>query len=332
MILHNLDINEYHSHTAISNSKLKAFRQKGPLFYKKKYIDKTIPEVKTEALSDGTAFETFLTEHGKFDSRYIVRPEGMDFRTVAGKSWKANYEGWEIITTEKLQTFQAMADALREHPLTGPMIADKNSIGQVSLRHMSSVFGLEMQTRPDWLNLKGCELSNGEPYINDLKTTDDFGDWFDWKDPNNMNAAIRTITKYDYHRQAALAQHVCIQDPEIGKVAQFLTVIEKQEPFRCGVFKMADSVLEIGFQSIERDLKRLKSCMDKNEWPNPTDKLITVAAPIWMQEAEIREYDAFQDEYSSGTDDQYQTEKEAAQEAGNAAADAIATINKGGRK
>lgn len=326
MILRNLPMNDYHAHSAVSNSKLKDFHDGGPLYFKKKHIDKTIHEERTEALLYGAAFDTLLTEPERFQELYAVKPTGMSFATKEGKQWKIeNLLGptpgveRDIIPEQVHKDFEEMRESLLAHPIIGVIITHPDSEAQVSLRHQSKPFGIEMQTRPDWINLKGITGVNmgpsifvgmddegmpkwkdpaeafSKPFIADLKTTQNFSDWFDWCQPTS-DRAIRSVVKYAYHRQAALAQHVAIQDPAIGKVEQFLIVVEKQEPFRCGVFQISDAVLDEGFLSIERDLQRLKRCMDSNEWPNSPPSLVMINKTQWLKDQADRERDAFEDE------------------------------------
>ena len=329
MILKNVPILAYHSHGSVSNSKLKTFRDVGPYYFKKKYIDKTVHDKPTEALIFGGAFDAYLTEPDKYAECYTVKPEtytnekGEENPWHGGsntcKAWLAANQDKQILDGDWPHTFEKMKESLLEHPIIGAIISHPDTQAQVTLRHQSKAFGIEMQTRPDWINLKGITgVDMGEPifdgmddegmpkwknpadafakpFIADLKTTNDFSDWFDWCQPTS-DRAIRSVLKYSYHRQAALAQHVAIQDPEIGKVEQFLIVIEKSEPFRCGVFQISDAVLDEGFLSIERDLTRLKRCMETNEWPNSPDGVITINRTQWLKDQADRERDAFEDE------------------------------------
>jgi hypothetical protein len=203
-------------------------------------------------------------------------------------------QGRTIVNRTDALAFEAMLQSVINHPIAGPLLASGEN--QVTFRRESPRYGLRLQVRPDQTGFQPIEIrdpdgdvlltSNGMPWLNDAKTTEDFDDWIDMRDPESPRAG-RPVYTYGYHRQGGFAQYVAHQD--IGKTAHFLTVIEKREPFRCAVIQLADAYLEQGWASVEADLLLLKACKTANRWPGSPGRVITLNPPDWLLEKGARE-------------------------------------------
>lgn len=304
MILHNLDIDEYHRHRAVSNSKLKDFRSKGPAYFHGRYATGKIPpHPATDAFRIGRAFDCMVFEPKEFPKRFVIRPEiytaasGRDAgkekpwngNATVCKDWIADAaeNGLEVVSPAEWAMFNRMRIEIMGHPAAKELLSKGEA--QVSIRHDSPKYGLEIQTRPDWLSLEPCALSRGLPYLVDLKTTRDWGHgWFDPLDPHSPLSG-RAVFDFGYHRQAAIAQKVAAQEEEIGPTAHFLLVVEKQEPYRVGVVRLSDTYLDMGWRAVSRDLERLADCKRQDIWPNGPEGVVTVGPQDWMQRADGRE-------------------------------------------
>ena len=89
VLILNESIEAYHQSACVSNSKLSTLEEGGPLLYYKKHIGGIIPQVVTDALRLGCAFDTMLTEgRSKFADEYVIKPEGMNFSNKEGKAWR----------------------------------------------------------------------------------------------------------------------------------------------------------------------------------------------------------------------------------------------------
>ena len=182
----------YHANAAISHSKLETFRRRPALYYRK-YVTKTIPpDEATTAFRLGSAVHCSVLEPEEMPTRYAIRPEGIDRRTKDGKEKFAAFEtanaGKVIIDTDEAAQIIAMTDAVRQHPLADELFAH----GKPELTWRTSG-EIALQCRTDWCNLEGCGLSNGRPYIVDLKTVESLNG-------EDFASFDRAVFKYGYHR------------------------------------------------------------------------------------------------------------------------------------
>jgi hypothetical protein len=304
-ILLNIPITEYHAHDAETNSKLKVFREGGPLLYKRTFLDKVVTRATSEALKEGAGFDSLIFDGDeKFAATYVTKPPTYpDKKTGEAKPWNMNAdfckawvaareaEGKVVLDVDAWTRFVLMRDALRKHPLASALLARGEP--QVTFRNKHERFhGLEVQVRPDQFGAEPIDLpeiglsTNGLPWVNDLKTTDNFSDWWSAHDPEDPRRGA-PVWKYAYHRQGGLAQS-CIS-LDIGKTAHFLTVVEKQEPFRVGVIQLSDAYLDLGWSMVEADLKLLAACKLTNKWPGSPEHIITLEPPLWLEEKSARE-------------------------------------------
>ena len=77
----------------------------------------------------------------------------------------------------------------------------------------------------------------------------------------------RTNCTYEEAKEALLAS-----DGEI--VADcYLIAVEKREPFRCGVWKLTDGILDACVVETERAIAELAECRRTNVWPTKTEDL-----------------------------------------------------------
>lgn len=292
----------YHASPAISSSKLTVFRQR-PMLYKRMFIDQAVTKNRTDALDEGAAFDCALFDGDeKFAADFICKPETYtdDKGTVKPwhgasntcKAWIRDQElaGKIILERDAMIRFQAMRDAIKNSDVAQALLSKGRP--QMSIRRHSEKYDLDVQVRPDWLSMDSIDrpdlglVSNGRPYIVELKTTEDFNDWFSFLDPEDRRCGS-PIWKHGYFRQAGMAQWVAYQD--IGKTAHYLLVVEKREPFAVGVVIMDDDYLDMGWQEVELDLKRLRACMTADKWPNNPPAPVRIGPPSWLLDKATRE-------------------------------------------
>ena len=288
-IISNESIDAYHANPALSNSKVSVFLDGGPELYRQRFVAKTLPHPEpTDAMMLGQQIDTLVTESRElFAQRYLIKPQGMSFATTAGKNWKAEHglAGKPIIAWDDWLMMEQVEKAIQEHPLF-PVLVHPKIRSQVTVRAEISSFGFGLQSRPDWLSMTPCEISDGLPYSINLKTTADWTDWFDESDPTSQKAGS-PVYNYGYHRQAALDQWVLAQT-DLGETRHFLLVAEKQAPYRVGVVQLTEEYLEAGFYEINADLERLKACYASNTWPKQPTGVVKLGPPKWLTDRAMR--------------------------------------------
>ncbi len=294
----------YHCQTAVSSSKLSVFRD-CPLLYKRMFLDGEITREKTAALNEGAGFDSLLFDgEDKFLQDYVCTPlTYTDAKTAEVKKWNGNAnvckdwtanqeaEGRTPLAKDAWQRFVSMRTAIKNHPLASALLSQGEP--QVTIRRTAETFdNLQVQVRPDWISQKPIDFpnlglsSNGLPYLLDLKTTEDFGDWWDPIDPENPRQGS-PVWRYGYHRQAGFAQWVAFQD--IGRTAHFLLVVEKREPFRVGVICLSGDYLELGWDAVKGDLQRLTLCRAADVWPGSPQRVLTLSPALWLHDKAARE-------------------------------------------
>lgn len=279
---------EYHKTDAVSASKLRVFRRKpgGAQLYYQHYIAKTIERVETEAMRDGQALHTLVLEPEKFIGEYAVAPVGIDRRTKAGKEAWAEFQqqaaGKKLIEKEKLDVLETMAAQVNLHPLALKLLSG----GEAEISWRVKGAGLKylppQQCRTDWFNEAGCELSEGRPYVMDVKTCATL-------DEDAFSNFQRGFEEHGYHRQAALYMAIL---NALGVECRdfFFIAVEKVPPYGVMVYRLNDRALERGQVETERDLLALNDCYRFNLWPN---------TPLSLQELKLsaRYYGRKEDEW-----------------------------------
>lgn len=116
----------------------------------------------TPAMVAGSALDLWLTGGADaFAAKYAKAPSGLDFRTAAGKAWKAENADREVLDAE---TFAEIEEAVKRVSNALAIIGqDDPPQFQTSLR--GELFGLGIQTRPDIL-FPGAKWFRDLKYVN----------------------------------------------------------------------------------------------------------------------------------------------------------------------
>ena len=300
-IITNLTIEAYHEHEAITNSKLKVFRE-CPLKYKRYFLDHADEKERTKALDEGAGFDCLLFDgDDEFSRKFALKPDTYPGEKGESKwNGNANYckawsaardaEGKIVLDSDAWSKFVLMRQAIQQHPAAMAII--NQSVSQLTFRLNSAKFGFEVQTRPDLFSKDPISRpefgldSQGLPFFCDLKTTANFSDWFDPIDPTDHRAGS-PVYKFGYHRQAGLCQWVAHKD--LGKSHHFLMVVEKAEPYRVGIIELGADYLNLGWDAVEADLKNLAACRLTKIWPGSPQSVIKLQPPQWLLDKSARE-------------------------------------------
>lgn len=266
---------EYHANPAVSHSKLETFRRRPALYYKRYITREILPEEPGTAFRLGSAAHCSILEPQTMTQRYAIRPEGIDRRTKEGKEKFAQFEqanaGKTIIDSEEAALVIQMTTAVRNNPLAAELFGHGEA--ELSWRTAGK---LPLQCRTDWFNLDGCSLSEGRPYVADLKTVESL-------DGRDYRSFERSVYAYGYHRQAGF--YLPLLTEILGRPVYdfFFVAVEKCEPFGVAVYRLSDAACALGQDETLADLRRLKGCMDSNEWPNIEPVVRELGVPAWYK-------------------------------------------------
>lgn len=244
----------------LSSHLLGDFR-KSPLLYKKKMSGEIEPTEST-ALAIGRAVHVLILEgRAKFDEEFLVSSGPINPRTQEpfGRTTKA-YREWaeaqvkDVVSGPDFALMEKMRQGVWSHPVARELLDE--GIAEQTIR--TSYCNEPCQIRPDWYRSD----YNGRPAIVDLKTTSD------------LTYFEGDARRFGYPSQLSFYREV-LRTASGGEIVAdcLLVAIEKIEPFRCGVWKLTDGILESCALQNERAIAELRECRMTNAWPTRTEGL-----------------------------------------------------------
>lgn len=264
LFLADIPANEYHKAARrgeyLSSHLLGDFR-KSPRLYRKKMTGEIEPE-DSSAFLMGRAVHTLVLEgRRRFDEEFIVSDGPVNPKTgdTFGRLTKA-YKEWAaaqklpVISGSDFNFITKLQSSVWLHPLASELLTEGESEQSVRV----SYCGVPSQIRMDWFR----EDYYGKPIICDLKTCE------------NLDYFESDARRFGYPQQAAFYKRV-IEIASEGDLSPdvYLIAVEKREPFRCGVWKLTDALLESCVIQNERAITELRECYATNSWPTRTEDL-----------------------------------------------------------
>ncbi|MFJ6559904.1 PD-(D/E)XK nuclease-like domain-containing protein [Streptomyces sp. NPDC091412] len=275
-IVDGLPADEYHADkTSISSTGLRSLLAPGcPAQFK---YDRDNPAAPKREFDLGNAVHT------------LVLSEGHDFKVIDYPDYKkkdaqlqrdAAYAAGKVplLPKEKKQV-DAMADAVRQHPLAGPLFAPGTGVAERSIYWTDAATGVRCRVRPDWLKqMPGLTLCV------DIKTTKDA----------NPEAVSRAIRDYSYHQQDAFYTDGIEAAGLAPDGCRFIFVfISKQAPHLITVRELTQQDRDIGRARNERALRMYADCAASDQWPDwtgPVTEIPQIGMPSWDTIRQAEEY------------------------------------------
>lgn len=275
----------YHATAAVSKSKLDDFLHLPAYFYGR-HVAKTIGREESAAFDVGKALHA-LTLEGPFAyaERFCLAPEGIDRRTKAGKdawaAFTAENAGKTALSREDADTVLAMSRSIDEHPValallkgTEPEVGWRVNAGPFLLQCRTDAFGRATKELCAVMAAQGIEMTPGEPYVVDLKTTGELGlsDLREWK---------RKFVAFGYHRQGPFYQ--AVMKDVLGEFPArfFFVVVSKEAPHGCVVMLPDDDANERGWNEVKKALADLRGCYETGIWPGLPTTVQRIGVPAW---------------------------------------------------
>jgi hypothetical protein len=267
-VVDDLSADDYHAdRTSISSSGLRALLNPGcPAQFK---YDRDHPQAPKREFDLGNAVHAAVLGEG----HDIVEIVGFsdykkgDARALRDEAYAAGKV--PLLPKEKVQV-DAMAKAVREHPLAGPLFAPGSGIAERSIYWTDAATGVRCRVRPDWLKqLPGTTLCV------DLKTIKDAA-------PDTISRAIRD---HNYHQQDPLY----IDGIEAARLAPdgcrfIFAFVSKIPPYLITVRELTDQDRDIGRARNERALRIYAECESTDTWPDwtgPVTEIPQIGMPTW---------------------------------------------------
>lgn len=255
---------DYHAEKALSASQIK-FMAKSPWHYKKYVID-GLP-YKSNVMNFGTLAHKIVHE-GIVDG-YVGMPVFKPIKdgklSITKKSQVERFEkehaGKTIVTAASWEKIEGMKEAFDNDPLVQQYISEDDVIEQ-PYKFYDPLHDIACRFMPDRFNKK-------KGFVVDYKTTYDASpDRFKW-----------SVKSYGYDISAAhymMGLHRLFPDTftEFIFIAQ-----ESTPPYTCGVYRLSDNDIAIGFQTRNELIKRIKECELEGVWPGYTNQVQELTVP-----------------------------------------------------
>lgn len=267
-VIAGLAIEDYHERPEISKSGLDIFHRSPLHFVNRQPMD-------SPALRLGSAVHEAILEPDLFAGRWPVW-RGPSRATKEGKAKWADFQlehraallAGRLLEVkagvDPMDQITAMADAVRAHPLLGPILDDEENAIEHSILWRDAETGVACRCRPDiWSVEDACIL--------DLKTTEDA----------SPRAFARSALTYRYHCQSAFyrsgAQALLDQDHDHRFI---FAAVEKSPPYAVAVYEIDPTSTVIGEEEIRADLRRYAECLATGVWPGYPEAAQTLELPI----------------------------------------------------
>jgi hypothetical protein len=238
----------YHAqaHSYLSSHRLADFRKCPELFHRKQLG--LVEDKDTPAYLLGRAAHTLILEGREaFEAEYAVggpvNPKtGLPFgkATKAFQEW-ANAQGRPVLGDEDAAFVEQLHQAVQAHPVAPGLLTGGVAEGVCRAEYC----GMPCQVRPDYFH--------PDHGIVDLKTCDDLT-WFE-----------ADARRYGYLHQVAFYRAV-LRAASGTAFPVHIVAVEKKEPFRVGVWLVAESALDFADAENTAAIERLKECQAHNEW------------------------------------------------------------------
>ncbi|SOD80039.1 PDDEXK-like protein of unknown function [Streptomyces sp. 1222.2] len=270
-----LSADDYHAdRTTISSSGLRALLPPGcPAQFKHDRDNPQAPKrefdlghaVHTEVLGEGPEvdvlpFDSYLTKPAK-----QARDEGREMGAVP-------------LLRQEWSQVQAMAEAVRKHPVAGPLFTPGSGIAERSIYWTDPATQVRCRIRPDWLKPAG----EGRLIVVDLKTARAV-------DPNALQ---RAVYEHGYHAQAAFylegSKALGLHN---GQEPAFIFVFQsKTPPYLVHLVELDFPALTLGAARNERALRIYADCERTGNWPGFNDRITYLPLPPYAEKRDQEEY------------------------------------------
>ncbi|MGW2692412.1 PD-(D/E)XK nuclease-like domain-containing protein [Streptomyces sp. NPDC001296] len=212
--------------------------------------------------------------------------EPLDFDNYLTKAAKAARDeardaGAVPLLRHEWEQVQAMAEAIRQHPVARPLFDPTGGVAEQSIFWTDWRTGVRCRCRPDWMPHRH---ENGRLVVVDYKTAKAV-------DPD---ALAKAVYERGYHAQAAfyldgvkaLGLHGD-QEPAFVFVFQ-----SKTAPYLVHLVELDFPALALGAARNERALRIYAECERTGIWPGFNDRITYLPLPPWAERKDHEEYDA----------------------------------------
>jgi hypothetical protein len=271
-VVDGLSAEDYHAdRTSISSSGLRALLNPGcPAQFK---YDRDHPQPHKKEFDLGHA------------AHLLVLGEGPELEVIDFPDWRkkdAQIQRDEAYLADKIPLLtkdhdmvQAMAEAIRQHPIAGPLFTPGTGVAEQSIYWTDPATGVRCRVRPDWRR---------DSIAVDYKTIKDAA-------PDTISRAIKDRS---YHQQDAFYVDGIEAAGLAPDGARFVFVFQsKIAPYLITVRELTDQDRDIGRARNERALRIYQECESTGIWPDwtgPVTEIPQIGMPSWDTLRQAEEY------------------------------------------
>lgn len=186
-------------------------------------------------------------------------------------------DGGIPLKAHEYEQVQAMAAAIRQHPLASALLDPSTGQAEASLFTQDPATGVWMRARPDWLPHRTA----GRTILSDYKTTADASN----------EGFTKSIQSFGYYQQSpwyidvAAALDLASDDAEFLFIAQ-----EKNPPYLVNVIGLDADWLRKGRARNRAALEKYAECTATGRWPAYGDEPNYLSQPVWADIRDTEEY------------------------------------------
>ena len=174
-----------------------------------------------------------------------------------------------VVKSHEWAEIQAMADALRRHPVAGQLF-QRDGAAEQSMFWRDEATGIMRRARLDWLP-DGAN-ARGRLIVADYKTarSADPGKW------------VKSAVDYGYHRQDANYKAGVKALGLVRDVAFVFVIQEPVAPYLVSVVEMDPEAAALGAAQMDHASRIFAQCLSTGHWPDYTDgRVVSVSLPTY---------------------------------------------------
>lgn len=244
---------------------------KSPAYYRYRRDN---PKKPSDAMLQGSALHCRVLEPERFGAAYCKGIK-CDKRTTEGKAAWSKFlnssEGKEVLDLDAWGAVTAMAKAVLEHPIAGPLLSFEKLV-EVVIVWRDEPTGLLCKMRADALS---TQIKTGI----DLKSTRDA----------SRAEFERAIFNFRYNAQGAYyldgAEAAGIKLDHYAIIA-----VESDAPYSVAVYRLLDDVIELGRREYRALLGLYAACKSANVWPGYPEQIQDIGIPGWAKKRINEDY------------------------------------------
>lgn len=263
-IHYKMDEKEYRMAPAIAGSDAKhILPPKRPAHYAA-HMAGEIKREPSKSMTLGVVSHVAVLEPKKLDTAFVEKPEGIDFRTKAGKEWRESVGTTPILDADEARAVRGIRDSIAAHKAAKELLSECDTEVALFAEHRT---GLWIKGRVDALKVP----SDNECVIVDVKTTSAGAD---------AASFARQAAQLNYHLSAAWYCHLAGLNG-LPPARFYWVAVEVAPPYAVAVYEIAPDALDLGMGLMNDALDLICACEGTGEWPGYGDGVEVLNLPAW---------------------------------------------------